>query len=260
MVEQLKNAQKQSKKVQQFLHRTQGYALWHKKYRWAIDLYERYKQRHPLSDNQAYRLGLLYDHLAMVTRSGSMGDSTENEKSVNRYASQAEVLYRDILRRNPRFFLAWYGLGRVQGIRGKYAYALRCQRRAYRGMLKLPRHKRAALGIGLMYEMQGKPKRAEGWYQREALNAPRNDYGTTANLMHFYRRQKEYWKALPYALKVEKLLSREYRKKRYAGFGIHTSGFLVRIKEEIKEIKREAGFMGRGFTNANPRPSVTRRR
>ncbi|HTY40103.1 MAG TPA: tetratricopeptide repeat protein, partial [Candidatus Paceibacterota bacterium] len=182
-------------RVRFLLHRAQGYALWHNKYQEAIETYERYGSQYGLTNDQFYRLGLLYDHLAMaIMFKAKTNTRTASKDQAAEYLSRADALYQDIIKRDRKSFLGWYGKGRVSGVRGNYRSAIRYQKRAYKYMLTQPRHARRALGIGFMFEMLGNVPQAEYWYKREVRNAPTGDYGTTANLFRFYLRRGQYRK------------------------------------------------------------------
>ena len=214
-------------KLKNYLYKVGGVAIANKKYRWGIDIIEKYAGRYSLSNNEKYKLGLLYDHLAMKTR-GSLK---------NRYLQKAEATYKKILKQNPKYFLALYGIGRTYSIRGNYDKALYYQSKAYQKMMKLPRNQRGALAIGVLYQKKRDYKNAEKWYLREYKNCPQNDFGTTLNLFNFYKGVKNYPKALFYGLKTEELIKTEFKKRIYRGLKMENSDFLKQIWEEIREIK-----------------------
>lgn len=213
------------------LYKIQGMAVANKRYRPAIAIYEKYLRRYALTANQQYQLALLYDHIAM------MNQGRLKKKIFHAYLKKAEGLYCKILKENPRYFHALYGVGRIYHIKKEYKKGLRFQIRAYRQMLKLPRNQRGALAIGSIYESLGDYKNAERWYRKEHHDAPRRDFGTTLNLFLFYRKHGNRRKALRYAHTTEKLLPLEYKKKIYQGLKMQDSKFVKYIKREIKRTK-----------------------
>jgi tetratricopeptide (TPR) repeat protein len=218
-------------KVKDLLYTAKGVAASNWRYKKVIPLYEKYYRRYHFDINQKYRMGLIYDHRAMQI-------GMRKKKIFDSYLKKAELLYREILKEKPSYFHALYGIGRLYSIRGDYKKAIKFQTQAYKIMLRLPRSERGALAVGHLYEMLGDYKNAEQWYLRERRDTPRNDFGTALNLFQFYRKNKKIKKALRYALLTEKLMKSEYKKKIYKGMKMNSSGFIVEIKNNIKEIRK----------------------
>lgn len=228
----------QLKKV---FYKTYGTAVSNKKYRWGIDLLEHYNKKYSLSENELYRLALLYDHLAMKMRS-KKNNTAHFARLSRKYLRIAENLYRRILIINSSYLHANYGIGRVYGIRRDYDNAIKYQIRAYKQMMKLPRNKRGALAIGGLYALKGDIKNAERWYLKEYRNCSRNDFGVTLNLFGFYKSQGMDKKALYYADRTSRLLKSEFKKTKYRGMDMEHSDFVRSIKQEIRGLKIKMGL------------------
>ncbi len=218
-----------------------GTAVSNKKYRWGINLLEKYDRTYDLPENEIYRVALLYDHLAMKMRNRRR-DRARSAKLANNYLNIAEKLYKRILVKNKSYLHANYGIGRVYSIRKDYDTAIKYQVKAYKQMMGLPRSKRGALAIGGLYAMKGDIKNAERWYLREYHSCPKNDFGAALNLFGFYKSQGMDKKALLYAIKTEQLLKREFTKKRYRGLDMNNSGFVKSIRSEIADLKNKMGL------------------
>ncbi len=217
----------------EYLYKINANAIANRRYRTTINVFERFYHRGLLDIKQKYNLAQLYDHLAIT-------QGSKHAKQRYLYLQKAENIYREIIKEDPLFFHAWYGLGRVHGFRGDNRTALKFQLRAYKRMLLLPRRKRGALAIGARYEALGNLKSAERWYIREYRDLPKNDFGATLNLFQFYKRNGRMKQALFYARKAEKLLHTEYKKKIYKNLDMKKSEFVRQIKHEIRAIKRAA--------------------
>jgi lipopolysaccharide biosynthesis regulator YciM len=225
-------------KLKNYLYKVAGIAIANKRYRWAINIIEKYANHYLLPENEKYRLALLYDHLAM-----KMKQKLKNKQKIkllNKYLKKATALYKEILKINPNYLHANYGLGRVYGIKGNYSKAIKCQIKAYKQMLKLPRNRRGALAIGSLYEGKKDLKNAEKWYLKEYKECAPNDFGTALNLFSFYcKTSRNYKKTLIYAKKVKKLLKKEYKKSIYRGLNMKQSKFIQSIKRGVRDIKPE---------------------
>jgi tetratricopeptide (TPR) repeat protein len=220
-------------KIRDMLFVESGKGISNLKYQKAINVYEKYYKKYQFEIGQQYRMAMLYDHRAM-----QVGE--KSKKIFESYLKKAEDLYRDILKKNPLYFHALYGIGRLHGARGNHKEALKFQIKAYNMMLKTPRRERGALAIGYHYERLEDYKNAEKWYLREYHDTPRDDFGTALNLFQFYRRRGNGKKALRYALVLEKLVKSEYRKKIYKGMHMSRSGFVKEINNDIREVKKMA--------------------
>ncbi len=219
-------------KITSRIYKISGEAIANERYSQAIRIIERYAQKYILSKDCIYRLALLHDHVVMRAQ-----EKGGKKRTARVHLYRAEELYRKILKEDPRYLHAWYGIGRVFGIRGDYTRALMYGRRAFQLMRKLPKKERGALGIGFLYEQLGDIKNAEAWYQKEYRACPKNDFGTISNLFRFYVRIKNFKKALLYAIKTEELIKREFRKKVYRGLRMKQSHFITSLEEEIKKLK-----------------------
>lgn len=149
-----KTKKSQTKKVKTYLYKVKGIALSNNRYRWGINIFEKYRRHYVFSDSQLYTLGLLYDHLVIFNK--------KMEKNrARKYLKKAESIYQSTLKREPKSLFALYGLGRVSSVRGDYKKALFYQKKAYRLMQKRPRRGRGALAVGALYENSGNYKKAE---------------------------------------------------------------------------------------------------
>jgi tetratricopeptide (TPR) repeat protein len=219
--------------IRRYLYNKCAEAVANKKYRRAIMLFERYRKRYVLPVHEKYRLGLLYDHLAMMHR-GKI-----DRRAFNTYLRKAGDLYHAILKEDPSYFHALYGLGRIYNAKEDYKKGLQFQIRAYREMMKLPKKQRGALAIGRTYELIGDWDNAEQWYLKELRNAPRDDFGVTLNLFMFYKNRGQRERALRYAARVEKLIKSEYRKQIYNGLKMQNSRFVKYVKREVEKMRQK---------------------
>jgi tetratricopeptide (TPR) repeat protein len=218
----------QPERVRNYLYRVRSAAIAIGKYRWAIDIFERYRQRYAFTENQQYVLGLLYDHLAM---------NAPKTRRTGEYLRKAEALYRGVLKRNSKNLFALYGLGRIANIRGDHRKAIGYQLRAYREMRKLPLPRRGALAIGATHELRNDKKRSEQWYKKEYQDM-RGDFGTTYNPFSFYRKQGDYRKAGRLLPRLERMLGIEYRKRQYRGTNVKKSRYVQSVRESIAEVRQ----------------------
>ncbi len=227
-------------KIKKYLYKIKGAAISNKKYRWGINIIEKYNRLYSLPENEKYGLGLLYDHLAMKIKK-TIKNKKRRRDLINQYLIKAMAIYEEILKENPKYLFALYGIGRIYNIKGDYKKALYYQIKAFQQMLKLPKNKRGALAIGVIYQKIGDYKNAEKWYLKEYKACKKNDFGTTLNLFNFYKTIKKYKKALFYGLKTEKLLKIEFKKKQYKNLNMKNSDFIKFIRKEINKIKNK-GF------------------
>jgi len=199
-----------------------------RKYQWAVDIFERYNKEYNFDLNLKYKLGLLYDHLAII-KSSKIKNQRRREMFMRKYLGKAESIYREILKEEKNNLLAFRGLARVYEAQGKYREAIQHALRSYRIMSKLPKNKRGPLGIGSFYESVGDKKKAEEWYKKELTLLGKNDIGANANLMNFYRRIDKFENALPYAEKSERLLLKI--------FSIHSSSDRTELMKQNQTIR-----------------------
>lgn len=218
------------KKIRENFYKIFANAVSNKKYAWGIRELEKYPYKFTLSGNELYRIALLYDHFAMNQKNNV---STIAKK----YLKKAEEIYRHILKTDPNYLHANYGIGRIYGVRGNYNKALEYQKLAYKQMLKLTRNQRGALGIGYLYKQKGDFKKAEEWYRKELRVCKANDFGTTYNLFQFYKDTGNKKKALIYGTKMTHLIKREFNKKMYRGLKMQQSNFVKSVLEDIKSLK-----------------------
>ena len=218
------------KKLRDDFYRICANVVSNEKYARGIKKLEKYRHKFLLSEDELYKIALLYDHLAI---------NQKNNRTVaaKKYLKKAEKIYRHILKTNPNYLHANYGIGRVYGVRGDYNRALKYQKKAYRQMLKLPRNQRGALGIGYIYKQKGNLKKAEEWYKKELRICKNKDFGTTYNLFQFYKDTKNRKRASVYARKMEHLVRSEFNKRTYQGLKIRQSNFVKSILEDIKKLK-----------------------
>lgn len=215
-------------KIREYLFKKGAIVIANKKYLLGINIFEKYRKKYNFDDNQNYRLALFYDHAAT---------SAKNKKYFNKYLKRAKIIYQAILKNNPNYFHALYGIGRIYRIKKNYKKALKYQIAAYNKMIKLPKPQRGALAIGLTYEEIGDYKNAEKWYKKEIKLLPKNDFGGILNIFYFYKKNHNYKMALFNAIRLEKLLKKEYEKNIYKNLKMKNSDFLKKIKDDIKEIK-----------------------
>jgi len=221
-VNQNQKKKEQNVKIVEYLRKVGIEALNNYKYRWGIDIFEKYRRHYVFNDNQLHNLGMLYDHLAMFYKY-----KRPRKDEVRKYLQKAKSIYQSILERNPKSHLALYGIGRVWNIGGNHKKGLPYLKKAYRLMQKLPRKERGTMAIGVWYAQAGNQKRAEYWYKKEHKDL--NNFGTTINLFLFYKRTGKHDKALRYLLKAERLLKKEYE---------HKSKWSEYLSKELKEFRK----------------------
>jgi tetratricopeptide (TPR) repeat protein len=198
-------------------------ALANERYVWGIRQIEKLRQRFQLTDSAEYMLAQLYDH-----------EAKRCKERMLLLLSKAEEQYRGLLAKNPRYFLAEYGIGRTYWIRGDYHNAFLWQQKAYRQMAGAPKKMRGALGIGQLYEERKDFAGAQKWYRRE-FQVSGGDFGTTVNLMRFYQRRRNHRKCRFYAIRAGRLLKSEFKRRPYRGLKIGESKYIKRLRREIDE-------------------------
>ena len=147
-------------------------------------------------------------HLGTLIPKEKKKITTKTKVLAKKYLKKAISAYQEILQKNPNYFLALYGIGRVFEIRKQYKKALHYRLRAYSLMKKSASKNKplSLLAIGGTYEAMKDYKNAEKWFKQELKDLGANDLGANANLFSFYERRNSYRKAYPYAIKTEKLL------------------------------------------------------
>lgn len=216
------------------------YALRDMKYRNGIGVLEKYRKSYRFDDKLLYALGVLYDHEGMRL-SGQFYSKSEKSavipaskrKRVQFYFEKAETIFRDILSRDPKNVSALFRLGILAELNGKYRQAVRFKLRAYRIGIK-DKKKRIPLLIGFTYLKMGGKRKAEIWLRKELSMLGKNDPSANLNFLLFYFLTEEYNKALPYALKAEKILKHLSQRK--------TMGKKIQALwlDRIRKVKTEA--------------------
>src|SRR3989344_339112 len=110
------------KRLKDRFYKISGIAMLNQKYRWGLNLLEKYTKTHELSSREMYALGLLYDHIGMkILKMGAIQAKnlpTKKKRLLKIYLNKAETIYRRILKTDPKYFHAWYGIGRVKSLEG----------------------------------------------------------------------------------------------------------------------------------------------
>ena len=232
-----------------------------RKYRWAISIYEKYNKEYLFDENLKYKLALFYDHL-VIFKIEKIKNTRKRKYLLKQYIEKAKEIYEDIYKNNPKYPLAPRGLSRIYQILGDTKKALRFAILSYRLMKLLPRNQRGSLAIGNIYLTMGDFKNAEKWFKKELNYLGKNDLGANTNLMICYLMNKQYKKALPYALRAEKLLTKELKKPIYKGFkNIKTNKTIELLQKTIEIIKKKSPFFERAQDGENvENVAVSRRR
>lgn len=176
-----------------------------RKYRWAIDEFEKYRNKYIFDNDLEYQRGLLYDHLG-IFKSLKLSNKKKRERLFNYYLQVAQRIYERILTDEPNHILSTRGMQRVFESREEYSEALKYGRKVLSLMKKTPQRKRKVLGIGNTYLLMGDSVRAERWFKQELVLCGQNSVAAHANLLFLYNKDGDYKKALPHAKAVKKLL------------------------------------------------------
>ena len=67
---------------------------------------------------------------------------------------------------------------------------------------------RGSLAVGNIFLTKGDYKNAEKWFLMEVKELGSGDVGAVANVLMFYVKTKKYRKALPYAMRLERILKK----------------------------------------------------
>ena len=99
------------------------------------------------------------------------------------------------------------------------------------------------MAIGNIYLLKKDYKNAEKWFKKELNDLGEENLGVNANLLTFYTEIKNYKKALPYALKTEKLLKTTFQNSFYKKYGAklrtkNTNKTLKLYLERIEKVKK----------------------
>ncbi len=200
-------------------------------YRKAIDIFERYRKRFDIGENLDHLLGTLYDHLAVKTRSANKSRF---------YLQKAEMLYRELLKKNPKNLFAFYGMGRIALKKGEKENALKYAMKARKERNALPVKQRGALLIAYICGYFNELKRAEMWYKRDIQEIGKPDFGSWHNLFSFYvHKRQDYAKAAKMIPQLEQLIQEEFSKKHYRGMRMLESNYIKNIRKEIDLVKQK---------------------
>ena len=209
-----------------------------RKYRWAINIFEKYLREFDVDTNMKYRLGLLYDHLAIFKHRKKRND--RQKKLFNYYLKKSEEIYKYVIKENSASALGHLGLARVYYFLGQERKSNYFSKKAHKLNFQLPKDKRGSLGIGGFFLDAGDFKKAEAWFKKELKDLGENDLGVNVNLVIFYDVTKQYKKAIPYVLKSEKLIKKEISRKNYKNFNkVETNKTLSAIQSRINRIKKK---------------------
>ncbi len=172
------NSEVEVQKIQHALDGVFDKMLLNYQYARCAVFFEKYFRSYPflrLNPKNLTHLGLLYDHVAM----------TKPKKKVS-LEKKARHNYQIALKLNPKFYPAWWGLGRIfwhNNDRRSLPYA----KKAYHLAKK---EKDISVGqfaqnIALIYKKLGDNRKAEYWFKRGIKESPQ-EWGTHYNLMCFY--------------------------------------------------------------------------
>lgn len=218
-----------------------------RKFKWAADVYEKYKKQYIFDENLSYDLGLFYDHY-VIFRIEKLKNKTEKEKLKKIYLKKAEDIYKDILNNYSQSIFALHGLSRVCSIKNDYKNSIYYETKSYKIIQKKQELKNKfspMLSIGNIYLLKKDYKNAEKWFKIEFKNLPNEDLPANSRMMAFYLEIKDYKKALPYALKTEKLLKavfqNSFHKKYGTDFMVKNNNKTLKLYlEKIEKIKKLA--------------------
>lgn len=182
--------------------------LFNYRYAQGIKFFERFFHSHPFLKSvpkNLTHLGLLYDHAAMI-----------DSKKRTFFYNQARHNYLRALELDPKFYSAWWGLGRIfwhQNDRRSLPYAKKAYRLANKE--KDDTVGQFAQNIALIYKGLGNNVRAEHWFKRGLKESPQ-EWGMYYNLMRFYLDTKPNEKeAEKLARKLKLILETKVRDNRW---------------------------------------------
>lgn len=202
------------KNIKDYLIKVRFEADAKRKFKWAADIYEKYKKQYVFDESLEYDLGTLYDHYVIFKIK-----KMNNEERKKIYLEKAETIYKKILTKNQKNFFAFHGLSRVYLTKEDYKKAIYFELKAYKLMQNLPKNKKGVLAVGNIYLLKKDYKNAEKWFKKELNDLGESNLGANANLMTFYIETKNYKKALPHALKTEQLLKETFQNYFYKKYG-----------------------------------------
>lgn len=174
-------------------------------YQRAIKTFEKYRKTSDLDNDLRYYLGTLYDHQAQWMRRKKTNSHKDDfsryfkleDKKISECEKRAFILYRGILKRDPKYYWAFQGISRVLHSKGQFKKALAYALKAYR--LQRKTGDKGSLGIGLLFEQLKNFKKAEYWWLKELHDKGRKNFSANLNLLFFYNRQCRYKEAVKYA-------------------------------------------------------------
>ena len=179
------------------------------KYTWGIKEFDKILDRYSEVKNEKilYRLGQLYDHLAM-----------KDEENKEKHEKKALNIYNKILEINPESQKATWGIARVYWHRfseeavpyAKKAYKLAKKNKDKYGLY--------AQHIGLVYESLENYNKAEKWLKK-GLELEPDNWEMYLNLLVFYRLISDFEKSKEIAKKLNKLYKKEPQEFRNSAWG-----------------------------------------
>lgn len=211
------------------------------KYSEGIVVLERYRKSYTFDDRLLYALGVLYDHRGMQTSgqffSGRNYEtvSASSKKRAQPYFKKAEEIFRFLLRNDPKNVHALFRLGVLAELHGEYREALNLKLKAHRIGTR-DKKKQIPLSIGFTYLKMGKEREAEEWFKKDLVVFGTNNPAPNFNILLFYIRIQDYAKALPYALKIERM----FKQKQKAVQGLSRGEIASLWKGRIQKVKEEA--------------------
>ncbi|MDD4762037.1 MAG: tetratricopeptide repeat protein [Candidatus Pacebacteria bacterium] len=227
------------KEILEELRQASSFSFSHKSYVSGIKIFEKYEKKYNFPVDQLYKLGMLYDHLAIIEiKEKKELSANEQRKLSDKYLKLAENIYKRIIKKSPKYLHAFYGLGRIANAREEYKKTLHYWQKAFDLMLKQPKKERGALAIGGVYEKMGNLKKAEECYKKERISVRKDDFGTIFNLSLFYERTNQIKKAKKILPTLEKIFNKEFKKDIYRGLNLKASPWIKSIKEHIIKIKK----------------------
>lgn len=100
------------KNIKNYLIKVRFEADAKRKFKWAANIYEKYRKQYVFDENLKYDLGTLYDHYVIFTVEKIKNEKKKKElKKI--YLEKAENVYKNILQNNPKSIFALHGLSRI---------------------------------------------------------------------------------------------------------------------------------------------------